>query len=93
LTKTQLVERLIKDSGLKRKEVLYIIDNFIDKIKESILKGEKVEIRGFGTFYQSEKKARKVFSPIAGKDIEVPPKAMLAFKPSKVTEKKIDQGA
>ena len=47
MTKSEIVEKLIKQSGLKRKEVLYIIDNFIDKIKESVYKGDKVEIRGF----------------------------------------------
>ncbi len=87
MTKSDIVDRLTRQSGLKKKEVLYIVDNFIEKIKECALKGEKIEIRGFGTFYKSEKKARKVFSPIAGKDIEVPAKTTLAFRASKLNGK------
>ena len=90
MTKSEIVERLIKQSGLKRKEVLYIIDNFIDKIKESVLKDEKVEIRGFGTFYSVNKKARKVFSPIAKKEIHVPAKTVISFKASKATERELN---
>ena len=77
MTKSEIVERLIKQSGLKRKEVLYIIDNFLDKIKESVYAGDKVEIRGFGTFHLVSKKPRKVFSPIANKEIEVPAKQVI----------------
>ncbi len=94
MTKSDIVDRITRQSGMKKKEVQYIVDNFIEKIKESALKGEKVEIRGFGTFYRSDKKARKVFSPIAGKDIEVPAKTGIAFHASKLNEKKhIKEGA
>ncbi len=83
MTKSDIVQRLTVQSGLRKKEVLYIIDNFLDRIKECVRNGEKVEIRGFGTFYQNEKKARSVFSPIAGKTIEVPAKVTMSFKSSK----------
>jgi nucleoid DNA-binding protein len=93
VTKSDLVECLTRQSGMKKKEILYIIDNFIDKIIECTTKGDKVEIRGFGTFYQAEKKARMVFSPIAGKNIEVPHKTSIAFRPSKITKKELIKGA
>ncbi len=88
MTKSDIVDRLTGQSGLMKKEVAYIVDNFIEKIKESVLKGENVEIRGFGTFHLAQKKARTVFSPIAGRKIEVPAKAVIAFRPSKSTERK-----
>ena len=93
MTKSDLVENLSRQSGMKRKEILYIIDHFIDKIIECTAQGDKVEIRGFGTFYQAEKKARMVFSPIAGKNIEVPQKTCIAFRPSKITKKELIKGA
>ncbi|MBN1495435.1 MAG: integration host factor subunit beta [Spirochaetes bacterium] len=86
MTKSEIVDRITMQSGLRKKEVLYIVDNFIDKVKESALRGDRVEIRGFGTFYRAEKKARTVFSPIAGKDIDVPAKTTIAFRASKITE-------
>ena len=91
MTKSDIVDRLTRQSGLKKKEVIYIVDNFIEKIKETALKGERIEIRGFGTFYKSEKKARKLFSPIAGKNIDVPAKTTLAFRASKLNHKKVKQ--
>jgi nucleoid DNA-binding protein len=95
MTKSDIVDRITRQSGLKKKEVLYIVDNFLEKVKESALKGDRVEIRGFGTFYKTEKKARKVFSPIAGKDVDVPAKTAIAFRASKNTGKELiaEQGA
>ncbi|HNW30385.1 MAG TPA: HU family DNA-binding protein [Spirochaetota bacterium] len=87
MTKSDIVDRITRQSGLKKKEVLYIVDNFLEKVKESALKGDRVEIRGFGTFYKAERKARKVFSPIINKDIDVPAKTAIAFRASKITEK------
>ena len=87
MTKTQIVNEICLNSGLKKKEVSNIIDSFLDKIKESIDKDEQVEIRGFGTFYKALKKARKVHSPIAGRVLEVPEKTILAFRGSKETER------
>ncbi len=75
--------------GINRKSVLGIIDGFLEEIKESVEDGQNVEIRGFGTFYKAEKKARKVYSPIAGKTIDVPAKTNLGFKASKATEKEL----
>ena len=86
MTKSEIIQRLTIQSGMKRKEVVYIVDNFIEKIKDSVQNGEKVEIRGFGTFCLVEKKARKIFSPFAGKKIDVPAKAILSFRASKSNE-------
>lgn len=90
MTKTQIVSEICLRSNLKKSEVLYIVDSFLDKIKESINNDEQVEIRGFGVFYKALKKARKVNSPIAGRVLDVPEKSILAFRGSKETEKLID---
>jgi nucleoid DNA-binding protein len=90
LTKAQIIDELTRQSGLKKKEVTYIIENFLDKILEAVAQGERIEMRGFGTFYPVEKKSRTVYSPIAKKEIEVPPKRGVGFKPSKATETEIE---
>ena len=87
MTKTDIVNLISLKRGLKKKEVLEIIDTFLEKIIECTDRNEQVEIRGFGTFYQADKKARKVHSPIAGRILEVPAKKMLAFRGSKATER------
>ncbi|MCP4762488.1 MAG: HU family DNA-binding protein [archaeon] len=88
-TKNEIIDELTNLSGLKRKNVAFIIDNFLDLILNSISNNEKVELRGFGSFYKTHKKERKIYSPIAGREVDVPAEAVLTFKASKVTKKKI----
>ena len=66
MTRTEIVEALARENGMRKKEVQLIVDGFLDKIRGSVERDETVEIRGFGTFYKLTKKARKVHSPIAG---------------------------
>jgi nucleoid DNA-binding protein len=87
LTKHDLVDQLTRKSGLKRRDVLYIVENFLDLILKGLDKGEKVELRGFGTFARVERKKREVFSPIANRNLEVPARSVLTFKASKSTGK------
>ncbi|MCP4135440.1 MAG: integration host factor subunit beta [bacterium] len=89
MTKSEIIDYLSRNGTMERSDVHYIIDSFLSKIKESISNGEEVQIRGFGTFYKAEKKARKVHSPIAGKVIDVPAKTNIGFRPSKATEKEL----
>ena len=89
MTKYELISKLTNLSGLKRKDVSFIVDNFLDLIVSSTNENKKVTLRNFGTFYRSEKKQRKIYSPIAGKEVEIPAETVLNFKASKNTNKKI----
>ncbi len=89
MNKHKIVDILTRQSGLKRREVFYIIDNFLDLIVKSLDTMDKVELRGFGTFSRVARKGRKVYSPIAGRSLDVPARSVLNFKASKSTEKEI----
>ena len=80
MTKTQIVSEICAVTKLNRKEVSKIIDIFLDKIRDGANEGHTVRIKGFGSFYNVIKKARRVHSPIAGRVIDVPEKAVLVFK-------------
>ncbi len=90
MTKQKIIENLVQKSGIQRNVVRYIVDNFLQQIIESCERGEKVEIRGFGTFTRCSRKGRNVFSPIAGKKLTLPPKKVISFKASKMTEELLD---
>ncbi|MCX7679961.1 MAG: integration host factor subunit beta [Spirochaetes bacterium] len=90
MTKQKIIDHLVKKSGIQRNVVHYIVDAFLQQIIESCKKGEKVEIRGFGTFSKTSRKGRKVFSPIAGRKLSLPPKTVITFKASKMTEETLD---
>lgn len=90
MNKTEIIELISIRTGFTKKKVEIIINFFIDKIADEVQSGRDVEIRGFGTFYQTKQEKRQIKSPIAGKTIEVPAKNKISFKASKVTEKEID---
>ena len=92
MTKHQLADIIRERTKLKKKDVLLIIDNLIDVVIKTTEEGDKVDLRGFGTFIKSEKKGRQIFSPIVKKMIDVPPRSTLMFKASKATEKHITGG-
>jgi len=94
MTKLEIADQISRQSGFPKKKVVLIINSFLKKIQEGALKGEKIEIRGFGYFYRFEKKPRSIYSPISGKEISIPVKTGIAFRPSKVTAKRhYDKGA
>jgi DNA-binding protein HU-beta len=90
LNKTEIIELISLRTGFTKKKVEIIINFFLSKIEDEVQNGKEVEIRGFGTFYQTTQQKRQIKSPIAGKTIEVPAKNKIGFKASKVTEKQIE---
>ena len=90
MNKTDIINEISAKCGYKKKEVQNIVDCFLDSIKNGVENIGSVEIRNFGTFYRSDKKARKIHSPIADKVLEIAPKRVISFKASKSTEKTLD---
>ena len=90
MNKSDIVELISIRTGVAKKRVEQIINIFVDKITDEVHKGNDVEIRGFGTFYQVTQEKRRIKSPIAGKTIDVPAKNKINFRASKITEKEIE---
>ena len=90
MNKTDIINEISVKCGYQKKVVQDIVDCFLDSIKDGVENIGSVEIRSFGTFYRSDKKARKVHSPIAGKVLDVAPKRVMSFKASKTTKKALD---
>jgi len=83
LTKADLIEEVLKVTELPRKESETIVETIFDSIIEAIQKGEKIEIRGFGSFRTRQRKGRMGRNPKTGEKVEVPAKRIPFFKPSK----------
>jgi integration host factor subunit beta len=83
LTKADLIEEVLKVTELPRKESEIIVETIFDSIIEAIQKGEKIEIRGFGSFRTRERRGRTGRNPKTGAKVEVPAKKIPFFKPSK----------
>lgn len=88
VTKFDLAETVYEDSeikefGLSKKEVALLISTFISKLKESIENldaGNRIELRGFGTFGIKQRKARIARNPKTGEAVKVPTRKSPVFK-------------
>lgn len=93
MTKSDLVAAMAEKAGIRKKDAEAALNAFIEVVTEALQKGDKVEIRGFGTFLMKERAARVARNPKTGEKVEVPPKLVPAFKPGKdlkeATEKEL----
>jgi integration host factor subunit beta len=83
LTKADLIEEVLNVTELPRKESETIVETIFDNIIAALQKGEKIEIRGFGSFRTRERRGRMGRNPKTGEKVEVPAKKIPYFKPSK----------
>ena len=83
LTKADLIEEVLNVTELPRKESETIVETIFDSIIAALQKGEKIEIRGFGSFRTRERRGRMGRNPKTGEKVEVPAKKIPYFKPSK----------
>lgn len=83
MTKAELVEEVARTAELTKKHAELIVNTVFDSIVQSLKKGEKIELRGFGSFRIRRRGARIGRNPKTGDRVEVPPKRIPYFKPGK----------
>ena len=71
MTKTEIIENMAKDADISKAAAGKTLDSFIDGIKKTLKKGNKVTLVGFGTFSVSKRKARKGRNPQTGAVINI----------------------
>lgn len=79
VTKAELVE-LIRGEGLTKMDATDIVETFFELIKEGIANGEKVKIRGIGTFYARAKKERLGRNPQTDKPMMISARKVIVYK-------------
>jgi integration host factor subunit alpha len=84
VTKADIVEHIYERVGFSKKESAELVERVFDIIKDTLAKGEKVKISGFGNFVVREKNARKGRNPQTGEEIRLDARRVLTFKPSLV---------
>lgn len=83
MTKADLIEDISRAAEMSRKDAELIVDTVFESIVRSLRTGQKIEIRGFGSFRTRERKSRLGRNPKTGARVEVPAKRIPYFKPSK----------
>lgn len=83
MTKAELIDEVSKAVEMTRKDSEEIVDTIFNSIVGSLHRGEKIEIRGFGSFRTRQRQSRIGRNPKTGTRVEVPSKRIPYFKPSK----------
>lgn len=83
MTKSDIVKRITEKTGIDKQQVIGTVELLMKVIKNSLIMGENVYLRGFGTFrikHRAEKKARNI---LKNTTVMVPPHSVPVFKPAK----------
>ncbi len=83
MTKADLIDEVSRLAELTRKDSEVIVETIFDSVVRSLRVGDKIEIRGFGSFRTRQRKPRVGRNPKTGERVEVPAKKIPFFKPSK----------
>ena len=83
MTKADLIEEVSRVVEMTRKEAEVIVEAIFDSVVRSLRGGDKIEIRGFGSFRTRQRQARVGRNPKTGARVDVPAKKIPYFKPSK----------
>ena len=92
MTKADLIDEVSRLAELTRKDSEVIVETIFDSVVRSLRAGDKIEIRGFGSFRTRQRKARMGRNPKTGEKVEVPAKKIPFFKPSKELKDLVNEG-
>ncbi len=91
MTKAALVEEVSRVADLTKKHSEVIVDTVFQSIITALRRGEKIELRGFGSFRLRQREPRKGRNPKTGDRVDVPPKKVPYFKPGKELKELINR--
>ncbi len=80
MNKAELVSAIAADAGVTKSVASKVLDSMINNVTESLKKGDKVTLVGFGTFSVTKRKARTGRNPQTGKKIKIPAKKVAKFR-------------
>ena len=90
MNKADLIEALAKKEGVKEKDAYTIINLIFDGFTDTLKKGGRIEIRGFGSFSVREYGAYTGSNPKTGKKVDVKPKRLPFFKVGKELKERVN---
>ncbi len=91
MTKAKLIKIVSERMNINLKATKVIVDTFFDAMRESLERGERIEIRGFGSFAVRHYDAYKGRNPKTGEAVDVPPKKLPYFKVGKEMKEMVNK--
>jgi len=93
MIRSELLQALAKENPeLRIEDVERAVDTFFDEVTDSLSRGGRVELRGFGAFSTRQREARKGRNPRTGDTVDVPEKRVPYFKPGKEMRARLNVG-
>jgi DNA-binding protein HU-beta len=93
MKKADLVDAIAGKAGVPKAQVQQMVDDVFELIAEALTKGDKIDLRGFGTFSVSDKKARTGRNPQTGEPIQIAARRDPRFKPGKELKDRVNSSA
>ena len=91
MTKSELIEKVVQEHGILNMKVSELLVNTVfDSIEDALRTGDKVEIRGFGSFTIRERTGREARNPKSGEVVNIPPKKTPFFKTGKELKERVN---
>ena len=90
MTKTQLVDKIAKDTELTKKQAAEAVDAMIAAMQDALAAGESVQLVGFGGFSVKEVAARTGRNPKTNETVEIPASRRVTFSASKTLKEKVN---
>ncbi len=90
MNKSDLVDAMAEDAGISKAAAKKALDSFTDNVSDSLGKGNRISLVGFGTFSTSERSAREGRNPQTGKKIQIAAKTVVKFKAGSDLNEKVN---
>lgn len=92
LTRADLADTINRKIGLSRADSLNLVEQIIDRMTDSLMKGDNVKISGFGSFVLRDKKERIGRNPKTGVEVPITPRRVMTFRASQLLKERIANG-
>ena len=89
MNKSELVDLVAEKAGMSKKDSEKAVKAVLDSIADGLVKGDRVQLVGFGTFEVRDRKAREGRNPATGEKIKIKALKVPAFKPGKALKEKV----
>jgi integration host factor subunit alpha len=90
MTKADFVKLINEQAGFSKADSFGLVEQILEIIKETLVKGEKIKIAGFGNFEVRLKNDRRGRNPLTGETITIEARRVLTFKPSVLLKQKMN---
>ena len=92
MTRSDLVEELAaRFSQLTQRDAEFAVKAILDAMNDALVRGHRIEIRGFGSFSVTHRPPRMGRNPRSGESVAIPEKRVPHFKPGKALRQTVDQ--